>query len=251
MGADKLNGGLTSGNLVEIAALPRDEACFTQRGAKRQLKAKGAWASAAKTAGYGKRDGEEAFRACLEHYDACHEAFAAAMESVASEIQARIFEASKELAEDWRDYKRNAALLDFDDLLYTARDLLAENEDVRQALAQRFQHVLVDEFQDPDPLQIDIIWHICGDAPGDGDPGTLARRLRPGALFLVGDPKQAIYSFRGADVHAYVSAREAIGEEGLLNIIANFRSREPILNFVIRHSSNRSLRKRDSLALRP
>ena len=95
-----------------------------------------------------------------------------------------------------------------------------------------FEHVLVDEFQDTDPLQIDILWRLCGEARKDGSANPLARALRPGALFLVGDPKQAIYRFRGADVNAYIGARTAIGDEGLLKITANFRSVEPILSFV-------------------
>jgi exodeoxyribonuclease-5 len=60
----------------------------------------------------------------------------------------------------------------------------------------------------------------------------MAPRLRPAALFLVGDPKQAIYRFRGADVNAYVAAREAIGPAGLCEINANFRSVKPILDYV-------------------
>ena len=83
------------------------------------------------------------------------------------------------------------------------------------ALAARYRHVLVDEFQDTDPLQIEILWRLCGDAPAGGNADPMARPLRPGALFLVGDPKQAIYRFRGADVNAYVAARETIGPAGL------------------------------------
>jgi ATP-dependent exoDNAse (exonuclease V) beta subunit len=137
-----------------------------------------------------------------------------------------------ELMQDWRSYKRAAALLDFDDLLYTARDLLARHEDIRQALARRFRHVLVDEFQDTDPLQIEIIWLLCGEACERSTMNLLGRALRPSALFLVGDPKQAIYRFRGADVTAYIIARTAIGNTDLLQITANFRSVDPILSFV-------------------
>ena len=60
-------------------------------------------------------------------------------------------------------------------------------------------------------------------------------RIRPGALFLVGDPKQAIYRFRGADVAAYVRARDlmlAQDPNSLLSIATNFRSCEPILHYV-------------------
>ena len=87
----------------------------------------------------------------------------ALMASVAGELLARVAAAMDGLLADWRSYKHAAALLDFDDLLYTARDLLAGHEEVRQALARRFRHVLVDEFQDTDPLQIEILWRLCGE----------------------------------------------------------------------------------------
>ena len=105
------------------------------------------------------------------------------------------------------------------------------HEPVREALANRFRHVLVDEFQDTDPLQIEILWRLCGDPVADR-ADALARKLRSGALFLVGDPKQAIYRFRGADVNAYLAAREAMGKDAFLEITANFRSPSPILEFV-------------------
>jgi exodeoxyribonuclease-5 len=221
-----------SRTLIEAAVIPRNLACFTQPGAKRQLRTKGAWEKAAAAAGKRKTDGSMAFDACLARYDACHEAFNALMGMIAGELLGRIVETMKGLLLDWSEYKHAAALLDFDDLLYTVRDLLAKNEAVRQTLARRFRHVLVDEFQDTDPLQIDILWRLCGEAPKDSNPQPLSRVLRPGALFLVGDPKQAIYRFRGADVNAYLGARAAIGEEALLEIVANFRSVEPILDFV-------------------
>ena len=113
-----------------------------------------------------------------------------------------------------------------------ARDLLVGREEVRKALARRYQHVLVDEFQDTDPLQIDILWQLCSEASKHSTKKPLTRALRPGALFLVGDPKQAIYRFRGADVNAYLAARKSIGNEALLEITTNFRSVRPILDFV-------------------
>jgi ATP-dependent exoDNAse (exonuclease V) beta subunit len=92
--------------------------------------------------------------------------------------------------------------------------------------------VLVDEFQDTDPLQIEILWQLCSEASKGSAEKPLTRASRPGALFLVGDPKQAIYRFRGADVNAYVAARKAIGNDALVEITTNFRSLRPILDFV-------------------
>ena len=107
---------------------------------------------------------------------------------------------------------------------------------MRRALAARFTHVLVDEFQDTDPLQTEIFWRLCGDPPANGKIGDwMSFELRPGALFLVGDPKQAIYRFRGADIAAYMTAREAFLEQspdGVLPISTNFRSSAPIMRYV-------------------
>jgi ATP-dependent exoDNAse (exonuclease V) beta subunit len=161
--------------LIEAACIPRHLACFTQATEKRQLRTKGAWESAAAATGKREADGSMAFDACRTRYDACYEAFDALMAMVAGELLGRIVEAMEGLLLDWREYKRAAALLDFDDLLYTARDLLAKDENVRQALAKRFRHVLVDEFQDTDPLQIDILWRLWRIAKGRQSATTCAR----------------------------------------------------------------------------
>ncbi|MCK1415335.1 UvrD-helicase domain-containing protein [Bradyrhizobium sp. CW4] len=218
--------------LVQAATIPRHVACFTQTGSKRQLRTKGAWERAAAAAGKTKAHGTIAFQACAARYDACHQALSELMAMVAGELLARVVSAMKLLSAEWREYKRSAALLDFDDLLNTAKNLLVANEDVRKALGRRYRHVLVDEFQDTDPLQLEILWRLCGNPAIDEDGDPLTRTLRPGSLFLVGDPKQAIYRFRGADVNAYLRAREAIGNPSVVNIVANFRSVEPLLSFV-------------------
>ena len=89
-----------------------------------------------------------------------------------------------------------------------------------------------------DPLQTEIFWRLCGDPPPRGDAGDWTSfALRPGALFLVGDPKQAIYRFRGADIAAYVRARETFRTQapgGVLSISTNFRSCPEIMRFVNR-----------------
>ena len=217
--------------IIKVLKLPRPEACFNGTGGMRRLRTKAKWQAAAAAAGKPRDHGAEAHAAVDALYQNCHTTYAALTSAAAGELLARLASSMKGLMEQWRSYKRAAALLDFDDLLYTARDLLAR-EPVRQALANRFRHVLVDEFQDTDPLQIDILWRLCGEPPKSGSTDPLARLLRPGALFLVGDPKQAIYRFRGADVNAYLAARTAIGDKSILKITANFRSLKPILDFV-------------------
>ncbi len=115
--------------------------------------------------------------------------------------------------------KHDRAILDFDDLLVKARDLLRDSTEVRRDLQQRFKFVLVDEFQDTDPVQTELVLRL-----GEGAPGK---------LFVVGDPKQSIYGFRRADIEMYASTRQQIEQTGkTLTFQQNFRSKSTILDWV-------------------
>ncbi|WP_340116157.1 UvrD-helicase domain-containing protein [Pelagibius sp. 7325] len=226
----------TSGDLVLLLlANPHPDLC-TQAGSFRKLQKKGKWEAAAKQAGLSKADGGRLNDAANEHYTACCTAWDEMKQAIATRVLADLTDLLAPVVDRFRDYKRSAALLDFDDLIFAARDLLRGNEPVRQALAARFAHVLVDEFQDTDPHQIEIFWRLCGEPPeGASGDNWQDFRIRPGALFLVGDPKQAIYRFRGADVAAYLLAREAFlaqDPDSVLPISTNFRSCAPILHYV-------------------
>lgn len=193
---------------------------------------KGKWESAAATRGLGKPRGAQLSNAAQAYYDRCSDAYTAFVAAVAASAFAQFVAEFEPLAKLYADYKRQAALLDFDDLLYHARNLLAGSEHVRKALAQRYPRILVDEFQDTDPLQAEILWRLCGEA--DQGAPWIDRKLRAGSLFVVGDPKQAIYRFRGADVDTYLSAKTAIiaqNPAALLEIVANFRSLNQIIEF--------------------
>lgn len=222
-----------SGLVGLLTSRPHPDLC-TKAGAFASYRKKGKWAAAAKQAGLSKADGERLNFAAEGHYTACCDAWASLLRAAASQVLAALIEAARPILQRYRDHKRASAQLDFDDLIFAARDLLRDHNDVRRALGQRFAHVLVDEFQDTDPLQTEIFWRLCGD-PLDSDDDWTRFRIRPGALFLVGDPKQAIYRFRGADVGAYVQARDAFraqDPDSLLSISTNFRSCAPILTFV-------------------
>jgi ATP-dependent exoDNAse (exonuclease V) beta subunit len=133
---------------------------------------------------------------------------------------------------DYAVFKRAAAVLDFDDLLLRAAGMLCVHEGVRRALGERYRYILVDEFQDTDPLQAEIVFRIAADSAA---PRWQDAAVRPGALFLVGDPKQAIYQFRGANAGSYGQARAVIERQSPGNIVqvtANFRSRRAILTHV-------------------
>ncbi|SNT07622.1 exodeoxyribonuclease-5 [Sphingomonas laterariae] len=237
--ADGLEGGPaidTPAGLVRLLTLPPHPDLCTKACTFLAFKKKGKWIEAAKREGLAKADGERLNLAAEAAYAACCVSWQTLMQNVASRVLADLIGDVRPVLDLFRDYKRSAALLDFDDLIFAARDLLRDHDDVRRALAARFSKVLVDEFQDTDPLQTEIFWRLCGEPPEAGATADWSRfTIRPGALFLVGDPKQAIYRFRGADVSAYVRARDAFiaqDEDSVMSISTNFRSCAPILTFV-------------------
>ncbi|MBI3401607.1 MAG: UvrD-helicase domain-containing protein [Acidobacteria bacterium] len=120
----------------------------------------------------------------------------------------------------YQDLKRAAGALDFTDLLARARDLIKTDEGVRRHLQQKFMRIFVDEFQDTDPIQAEILLLLAGNVPGK--------------LFIVGDPKQAIYRFRGADVETYWRVRDQLRDAGgrVLQLTTSYRSVPAIQRFV-------------------
>jgi ATP-dependent helicase/nuclease subunit A len=118
----------------------------------------------------------------------------------------------------YRSAKLERGALDFDDLESLTRDLLA-NEDVRaRYLGVEFRHVLVDEFQDTNAAQWAIIRRIA-------DPDV------PGSLFVVGDPKQSIYGFRGADVSVFAQVRDLIAQRRApVDLSTSFRTHHTLIS---------------------
>jgi exodeoxyribonuclease V beta subunit len=112
--------------------------------------------------------------------------------------------------------KRRLGILTYDDLLTRLEGALSGPAGAANAarLRARYRVVLVDEFQDTDPVQ----WSIMRAAFGDGDT----------TLVLIGDPKQAIYAFRGADVYAYLDAARSAGANATLDV--NWRSDQRLLD---------------------
>jgi ATP-dependent exoDNAse (exonuclease V) beta subunit len=226
----------TPRGLVGLLQSKAHDSLCTQSGEFKAFKKKTRWVEAARAAGRSKADGERWAAETAGAHSACCEAWTALTACVSAHVLAALLPALAPAIRRMQQYKRSAALMDFDDLLRAARNLLRSHLDVRAALASRYQHVLVDEFQDTDPIQTEIFWRLCGSPPAGGnDADWRAFHIRPGALFLVGDPKQAIYRFRGADVRAYVGARTALTEQdpqSLIHIDVNFRSCGPILEHV-------------------
>jgi ATP-dependent helicase/nuclease subunit A len=135
---------------------------------------------------------------------------------------------------EWEGRKREEGLLDFDDLLHGARDLLVNQPSVRREFHSRFKALLVDEFQDTDAVQLDLVLLLSSPDSIAVDPSRL--QPGPGRLFIVGDPKQSIYRFRGADIETYNSVVKEAGENRrqlqVLELTRNYRSVPSILRFV-------------------
>jgi ATP-dependent helicase/nuclease subunit A len=126
-------------------------------------------------------------------------------------------------------------LLDFTDLLGCLRDLLVGDRAARQALQGRFRYLLVDEFQDTDPLQAEIVFYLCEREPVAADWREVV--LTPGKLFVVGDPKQSIYRFRRADIALYDEVKKRVagqpGGRGVVTAIRqNFRTTPAVVGWV-------------------
>ena len=134
-------------------------------------------------------------------------------------------EAATPFVEEYREAYLRRGLVSFDGLLALCRDLLRDHPDVRERTKERFRMVLVDEFQDTDPLQHEIVLLLAERPDGAAREAYLAE-LDPGRLFVVGDAKQSIYRFRGADYGAYRLAIRRIVETGgeILHLVGNFRS---------------------------
>ena len=133
----------------------------------------------------------------------------------------RVVEAAKERAATGE--------LEFHDLLVIARRVLRNNDDVARSLRARFPYLLLDEFQDTDPIQIELARRIAG---GDDPQADVGYDVPPGSVFVVGDPKQSIYRFRRADITRYLETKEQLGES--VTLTTNFRSARSVINWVNR-----------------
>ncbi|MBZ9772323.1 UvrD-helicase domain-containing protein [Mesorhizobium sp. CO1-1-8] len=183
--------------------------------------------------GFGAHRNDTGFGGGQTLYETALIAWSELVGHIASTLVCSLSASLDQLLESYQARKRAAAVLDFDDLLIHVRSLVRNHEEVRQAVGRRYRYILVDEFQDTDGIQNEILFLIA--ATERRPEQWQAADLRPGALFLVGDPKQAIYRFRGADIEAYELCRRLIDSQdhgAVLQITANFRSLSPIIEHV-------------------
>lgn len=136
--------------------------------------------------------------------------------------------------------RRAAGRLEFHDLLVLARSLLRSPQHgatVRSRLHQQYRRLLLDEFQDTDPIQIELAVRIAAENPESQSVGERPWNkvpVAPGHLFVVGDPKQSIYRFRRANIDTFLQARDRFGPDGggVVELTVNFRTGEPVISWV-------------------
>lgn len=131
------------------------------------------------------------------------------------------------IAEDYRQFKLDHALMDYDDLLVNWQRLLHESDTAREILSHRFQHVLVDEYQDTNHIQAEIVRLLA---------------YTHDNVMVVGDDAQSIYSFRGADFANIMRFDEQFPGARLIKLEQNYRSSKPVLdlsNDIIAHAEEK------------
>jgi ATP-dependent helicase/nuclease subunit A len=159
----------------------------------------------------------------LERRDELKASLDAFVEDVDADLAAKLQEDLEPAIYGYERLKEREGRLDFLDLLIRVRNMIRDNDDVRDQLQERFTHFFVDEFQDTDPLQVEILMLLASSKLEETD--YREAEPKPGKLFIVGDPKQSIYRFRRADVMLYEQTKahlEGYGAE-VLHLTTSFR----------------------------
>jgi Superfamily I DNA and RNA helicases len=158
--------------------------------------------------------------------------------------------AMQDIASAYTVYKREKNLLDYDDLLFGLEDVLRSNAEALAYCRRRHSHIMVDEYQDTNPVQARIAGLVAGLVPTDprdaagaatgdsfeGAPPAPGRNN----IMVVGDDAQSIYAFRGADVRNILRFPELFPGTRIIRLEENYRSTQPLLdlsNAVLAHAS--------------
>lgn len=134
--------------------------------------------------------------------------------------------------EEYDRLRASRGVLNFQDLLMKAASLLRDKPSIRLYFQRRFTHLLVDEFQDTDPVQAEVVLYLT--ASDVHETNWRKCRPRPGSLFVVGDPKQSIYRFRRADIVTYNHVKSIVVASGgkTPSLSSNFRTEPPLIAWV-------------------
>ncbi|MDB9823195.1 ATP-dependent helicase [Deltaproteobacteria bacterium] len=115
----------------------------------------------------------------------------------------------------YREYKKTNQLMDYDDLLILFRQLLSDNQEIREELGRKYRYIMVDEYQDTNGIQADIVKWLS---------------LNHRNVMVVGDDSQSIYSFRGANYKNMFDFPKLFTDVKIIKLEQNYRSTQPILS---------------------
>ena len=168
-------------------------------------------------------------------YEALRDQIHATRQAIGAELLAELQAPLLAFRREYQAAKERRAVLDFDDLLARAEQLVRTQPAVRRALFARIRTLFVDEFQDTDPIQARLVFYLAG-GPGTEDELDWTQiPPAPGRLVLVGDPKQSIYRFRNADVETYRRCCDLVTDadpDARFVITTNFRTDGALVRFV-------------------
>ncbi|MDR1804522.1 MAG: UvrD-helicase domain-containing protein, partial [Treponema sp.] len=160
------------------------------------------------------------------------------LESIANyalnfDLCAGMFGRIKKFQDEFNAKKRKTGLLSFNDVAHLAIDALKDHPDIRKIYRDSIKMIMIDEFQDNNALQRDLVY-LLAENPGRTENSVAGiEELEKDRLFFVGDEKQSIYRFRGADVAVFRSLENNLshngGEAGCIGLSHNYRSRPPLI----------------------
>ncbi|MEO8693396.1 MAG: UvrD-helicase domain-containing protein [Acidimicrobiales bacterium] len=130
------------------------------------------------------------------------------------------------------EQRRREGTLEFHDLLVLARRLVRRSPSARRALHERYTHIVIDEFQDTDPIQVELVTLIATDVDDVANCPWQDLDVAPGRLCFVGDPKQSIYRFRRADVALFREACNSFSAGRPVSLVQNFRTVPTVLQWI-------------------
>ena len=131
-------------------------------------------------------------------------------------------------------HKREKGALTFRDVLLLAIDILRTDSEIRRTFSSRYKRIMVDEFQDNNGENKMLLYLLASKDSYEGEREPTINDIDIRKIFMVGDEKQSIYRFRGADVSVFKNIASDFGEDKVLSLSENFRSERTVINRINR-----------------